>query len=130
MIVISILLSTMAIQPITTKITTLIPPHKPSNPSIKLTALVIPTIHMIVNTIERAIESIVIPKGKRKTSTPTPKATKMKAAHTSNASFTKGFISIRSSIKPAKNIKLPPKIIPLTAISAFTNKAIDMIKET
>ena len=66
-------LSIIAIEPMTTSTITLMPPAKPSNPSIKLTALVIPATQIIVKTNEIIPVSICIPKGKRIISTEIPK---------------------------------------------------------
>ena len=61
---------------------TLMPPHRPSNPSIRLTALVMPVIQKNVTMKETTPMLIVMPSGSRMTSSVTPEAISTIAATT------------------------------------------------
>lgn len=90
-----------------------IPADKPSNPSIKLMALVTPTIQPIVKTIENASfsPSFVIKAGVT-SSILTPNATTIIAARSCPVSFTIGFMVMMSSNIQKIDITIIPKNIP------------------
>ena len=76
-----------------------IPDDKPSNPSIKLIAFVIPTIQNIVNVIEKIFPSTIFPskKGSVKLFILTPHATTIIAPISCPNNLTYGFIPFISS---------------------------------
>lgn len=90
-----------------------IPADNPSNPSIKLMALVTPTIHPIVKRIEKAsFNSSVGKKAGVISSILIPNDTATIAANTCPANFTIGFIVIMSSMTQKMDITTIPKNIP------------------
>ena len=90
-----------------------IPADSPSNPSIKLIALVTPTIQPIVNAIENASFSSLVGKNSGVISSILmPKDTTTIAARTCPNNFTIGFIVIISSNIQKIDITIVPKNIP------------------
>ena len=114
----------------TTRIIAEIPPARPSSPSIRFTALVIPIIHTKVTIKDTSPISMEIPIGRRITSSETfPTVIKTMAAATSNASLYFGFRLTISSIKPPMNMIVPPIRIPLMVISVFIKTAMHTTKD-
>ena len=90
-----------------------IPADKPSNPSIKLIALVTPTIQPIVKIIENtSFNSFVARKAGVISSILTPNATTILAAMTCPNNFINGLIVTISSNTQKIDITIPPKSIP------------------
>ena len=93
-----------------------IPEESPSNPSIRLIALVIPTIHKIVIIMEKgSLNPNVLINGIFKNSIFIPQITTIMAAASCPANFTNGLIPLVSSTK-----QVPPSmIIPIRNPNSF-----------
>ncbi len=90
-----------------------IPADNPSSPSIKLMALVTPTIHPIVRIMENiSFSSGVVKNAGVISSILTPKATTTMAANTCPSNFTIGFIVLISSMIQKMDMITIPKNIP------------------